>query len=134
MFSTIGHYLYLQADPDQEARFPHANLISPVFGAGSYQCSLSFWFYMYHDKVQDYNDAILNVLYKRDSRYTSLLHIDDTSGKTWKNQIVQLPRCPRQFNVRNNLNTKYLIYFPNPFLRLSPLTGSFSYEFLLPST
>lgn len=105
----LGHYLYLQVDPDKEPGFPLAELISPQYNAGAYDCTFSFWYYMYHDQVKDNNDAVLNVLYKRNGLFTQLIHIAESSGKTWKNAIVQLPHCPNQFNVS-------LSYLCRPFI------------------
>ena len=58
---------------------------------------------MYHDKVEDNNDAVLNVLYKRNDLYTSLFNNEVTTGNMWKNDIVKLPHCPVRFNVRISL-------------------------------
>ena len=58
---------------------------------------------MYHAKVQDNNDAILNVLYRRNDVDTKLFSNEISSGPNWKQAIVELPHCPDNFVVRNKL-------------------------------
>ena len=54
---------------------------------------------MYHEKVEDNNDAILNVLFRRSDVDTQLFTTDVSSGPKWKQAVVELPHCPIQFNV-----------------------------------
>ena len=99
----IGHYLYVDAKQKVEETLPKAAFVSTVYHHGTYDCKFSFWYNMYHQKVIDHNDAQLRVSY-RSRKYgiesdTYLWSDAKTTNIKWKQAIIQLPRCPRLFNV-----------------------------------
>ncbi|XP_057298293.1 MAM and LDL-receptor class A domain-containing protein 2-like isoform X2 [Hydractinia symbiolongicarpus] len=94
-----GYYLYMEANQRKGGNFPNAHFVSPMYYMGAYDCKFTFWYNMYHAKVSSKNDARLNILYRKNGRDTQLWTTSQSTGDKWKQAVVQLPRCPRDFRM-----------------------------------
>lgn len=89
----------MEANQRKGGNFPNAHFVSPMYYMGAYDCKFTFWYNMYHAKVSSKNDARLNILYRKNGRDTQLWTTSKSTGDKWKQAVVQLPRCPRDFRV-----------------------------------
>ena len=89
----------MEAGQRKSGNFPNAHYTSPLYYQGAYDCKFTFWYNMYNYKISSKNDARLNVLYRKSGKDTKIWATAQSTGNTWKQATVQLPRCPSNFRV-----------------------------------
>ena len=89
----------MEASQRKGGKYPNAQLVSPMYYKGAYNCKFTFWYNMYHFDRKIYSDVRLNVFYRRNGRDTKLWSSQKSTGNKWKQATVKLPPCPSDFRV-----------------------------------
>ena len=103
----------MESDKGKNKIYPTAQIISPWFYHGAYDCSFTFWYNMWNQNMALKSDVRLNVYYRKYGKDTLLFRTRQLTGSQWKEQKVTLPHCPNDFSVS----------FPNNCLLIVSLTA-----------